>query len=140
MRQIDDEPGFVFTTTGRTPVSGFSRIKRRIDAAMLARAQREAEDADLDPNLLTLPAWRIHDLRRTVATGLQRLGVPMPVTEKVLNHVSGSHGGIAGVYQRHEYANEKRSALEAWANLLTTIVSSRRDDKIVDMTGRRVGR
>jgi hypothetical protein len=67
----------------------------------------------------------IHDLRRTVATGLQRLGVPMPVTEKVLNHVSGSHGGIAGVYQRHEYASEKRAALEAWSNLVTTIVNNK---------------
>jgi integrase len=121
-RQIVDEPVFVFTTTGRTPVSGFSRIKRRVDAAMLACARSEVEDAALDPNSVTLPAWRIHDLRRTVATGLQRLGVPMPVTEKVLNHVSGSHSGIAGVYQRHEYASEKRAALEAWANLLTMIV------------------
>jgi integrase len=137
MRQIDDEAGFVFTTTGRTPVSGFSRIKQRIDIAMLACARKEFENAGLDSNLVTLPAWRIHDLRRTVATGLQRLGVPMPVTEKVLNHVSGSHGGIAGIYQRHEYANEKRSALEAWANLLTTIVSSGRDDRIVDMASRR---
>jgi hypothetical protein len=49
-----------------------------------------------------------------VATGLQRLGVAMPVTEKVLNHVSGSHGGIAGVYRRHEYTSENCDALEAW--------------------------
>jgi hypothetical protein len=52
----------------------------------------------------------LHDLRRTVATGLQRLGVRLEVAEAVLNHVSGSRGGIAGVYQRHDWAAEKRRA------------------------------
>jgi integrase len=59
--------------------------------------------------------WRLHDLRRTVATGLQRLGVRLEVTEAVLNHVSGSRGGIVGVYQRHDWAAEKRTALDGWA-------------------------
>ncbi|MGC2077993.1 MAG: hypothetical protein WA728_18565 [Xanthobacteraceae bacterium] len=54
-------------------------------------------------------------MRRTVATGLQRLGVRLEVTEAVLNHISGSRGGIAGVYQRHDWAVEKRAALDAWA-------------------------
>jgi integrase len=58
--------------------------------------------------------WRLHDLRRTVATGLQRLGVRLEVTEQVLNHVSGSRAGIVGVYQRHDFAAEKRAALVAW--------------------------
>ena len=57
----------------------------------------------------------LHDLRRTAATGMQRLGVPMPVTEAVLNHISGSRGGIAGVYQRHDYFEEKREALSKWS-------------------------
>ena len=57
----------------------------------------------------------MRDLRRTVATGLQRLGVRLEVTEAVLNHISGSRGGIAGVYQRHDWAAEKRAALDAWA-------------------------
>jgi hypothetical protein len=57
----------------------------------------------------------VHDLRRTVATGLQRLGVRLEITEAVLNHISGSRGGIAGVYQRHDWAAEKRAALDAWA-------------------------
>ncbi len=59
--------------------------------------------------------WRLHDLRRTVATGLQRLGVRLEVTEAVLNHVSGSRGGIVGIYQRHDWAAEKRTALDGWA-------------------------
>jgi hypothetical protein len=57
----------------------------------------------------------VHDLRRTLATGLQRLGVRFEVTEAVLNHVSGSKGGVAGIYQRHDWAQEKAVALEAWA-------------------------
>jgi integrase len=62
-----------------------------------------------------LVPWTLHDLRRTVATGLQRLGVRLEVTEAVLNHISGSRGGIAGIYQCHDWADEKRAALDAWA-------------------------
>jgi integrase len=56
-----------------------------------------------------------HDLRRSVATALQRLGVRLEVTEALLNHVSGSRAGVVGVYQRHDWAAEKRAALDAWA-------------------------
>jgi hypothetical protein len=59
--------------------------------------------------------WSLHDIRRTVATGLQRLGIRFEVTEAVLNHVSGSKGGVAGVYQRYGWADEKKAALDAWA-------------------------
>lgn len=65
--------------------------------------------------------WRLHDLRRTLATGLQRLGVRLEVTEAVLNHISGSRDGIVGVYQRHNWANEKRAALNAWAAYIANI-------------------
>lgn len=66
--------------------------------------------------------WTLHDIRRTVATGLQRLGVRFEVTEAVLNHISGAKGGIAGVYQRHDWKNEKRIALEAWAQHLNALI------------------
>jgi hypothetical protein len=66
--------------------------------------------------------WSVRDLRRTVATGLQRLGVRLEVTEAVLNHISGSRGGIAGVYQRHDWATEKRAALDAWAAHFRSVV------------------
>lgn len=65
----------------------------------------------------------LHDLRRTTATGMQRLGVPMPVTEAVLNHISGSRGGIAGVYQRHDYFYEKKTALSQWSDELNRIIN-----------------
>jgi integrase len=69
--------------------------------------------------------WRLHDLRRTAATGLQRLGVRLEVTEQILNHVSGSRAGIVGVYQRHDFAVEKRAALEAWGEHVMAIVNGR---------------
>ena len=98
---------FVFTTNGRTPVSGFSKIKKRIDG------------------LAKIPAWRVHDLRRTVATRLQRLGTNLQVIEAVLGHVGGSRSGIVGVYQRHSFDPEKRTALESWAREVERIVDGK---------------
>jgi integrase len=69
--------------------------------------------------------WRLHDLRRTAATGLQRLGVRLEVTEQVLNHISGSRAGIVGVYQRHDFASEKRAALDAWGAHVLAVVEGR---------------
>jgi integrase len=70
--------------------------------------------------------WTLHDLRRTVATGLQRLGTRFEVTEALLNHVSGAKSGVAGVYQRHDWKTEKRAALLAWARELDRIVTGKR--------------
>jgi integrase len=106
--------GLVFSTTGRTPVSGFSKAKRRIDQFLIARL----------PSGVNLLPWRIHDLRRTTATGLQREGVRFEVTEAVLNHVSGARGGIAGVYQRHDWADEKREALQKWDRHVAALLSA----------------
>ena len=122
VKRIESEKGFVFTTTGKTPVSGFSKAKARIDEGMLSYLRQRAEERGEDPETVTLPAWRTHDLRRTVASGMARLGINLPVIERVLNHVSGSFGGIVGVYQRHEFQDEKRAALEAWANYLESLV------------------
>jgi integrase len=64
---------------------------------------------------IAIEHWTLHDLRRTLATGLQRLGVRLEVTEAILNHVSGSRAGVVGVYQRHNWTDEKKAALDAWA-------------------------
>lgn len=66
--------------------------------------------------------WSLHDLRRTFATNLAALGVRMEVTEKLLNHVSGSFGGIVGVYQRYGFADEMREAVDAWEKKLSTML------------------
>ena len=103
-----------------TPFAGWSKAKRALDKAILeARVEATAKAATRDAPLIP---WSIHDLRRTVATGLQRLGVRLEVTEAVLNHISGSRSGIAGVYQRHDWAAEKRAALDAWAAHVAAIV------------------
>jgi integrase len=123
--------GYVLTTNGKTPISGFSKTKTRLDAAMLALARKDDPEATIEP-------WRFHDLRRTLATGMQRLGVRFEVTEALLNHVSGSKAGVAGVYQRHNWAEEKRTALAAWARHLTAICSRRREvSNIVALAERR---
>ena len=98
---------FVFTVTGRNPAVDFSGTKRRLDA------------------ITKIPPWRIHDLRRTTATGLQRLGINLQVIEAVLGHVGGSRSGIVGVYQRHSFDAEKRTALEAWAREVERIVDGK---------------
>lgn len=100
---------YVFSTNGRTPVSGFSKAKSKLDREMRKTLQ-------------DLPAWRVHDLRRTAATGMARAGVDLHVIERALNHVSGSFGGIVSVYQRHRYEDEVKAALEAWENLVLSIV------------------
>jgi integrase len=107
--------GLVFTTTGKTPVSGFARAKRRLDKQIADIAADEQEERELAP-------WRYHDLRRTFATGMQRLGVRFEVTEAILNHVGSARSGVAGVYQRHDWKDEKRAALEAWAAHVQSIV------------------
>jgi integrase len=96
----------VFTTTGSSAISGFGRAKDRLDFFIEVTAE-----------------WRLHDLRRTVASGMARLGVAPHVIEKVLNHVSGEISGVAAVYNRHGYTVEKRDALNKWALHLHQLVS-----------------
>jgi integrase len=117
--RIKGRAGLVFTTTGETPVSGEARAKQRLDEAMKSKER-----------------WTLHDVRRTVASGLQRLGFPIEVVEAVLNHKSGTVRGVAAVYARHDYADEKRKALDAWARYVETIVSGK-SDNIVPMSRKR---
>lgn len=77
--------------------------------------------------------FTLHDLRRTLATGLQRLGIRLEVTEAVLNHVAGTRGGLVGIYQRHDFLAEKRHALEAWAAEVDRIVKGRDRGNVVDI-------
>ena len=113
--------GLVLTTTGKTPISGFSRAKGRLDQAMLKAAQDLAKEAGEDPAAVELKPWRLHDIRRTVATGFQKLGIRFEVTEAILNHVGVARAGVAKVYQLHDWAPEKRDALNAWARHLKAL-------------------
>jgi integrase len=106
-----------------TPFAGWSKSKAALDRAITDARAKAAPAAGA--SAAPLAPWSVHDLRRTVATGLQRLGVRLEVTEAVLNHISGSRGGIAGVYQRHDWAAEKQAALEAWAAHVMSVVEGR---------------
>lgn len=66
--------------------------------------------------------WRLHDIRRTVATGMAGLGILPHVIEAVLNHISGHKSGVAGIYNRATYAKEKQEALTLWASHIAKIV------------------
>jgi integrase len=102
---------YLFTTSGARPISGYSVGKRCLDAA-ISGARREAE---LDP----LPNWTTHDLRRTASTHMGRLGVARLVIEKVLNH---SDRTVTAIYDRYEYLDEKRHALELWGSYVTGLM------------------
>jgi integrase len=118
-------PGAAGTTFG-----GWSKAKAALDKAIVAARAKAA--ATTRKSTIPLVPWSVHDLRRTLATGLQRLGIRLEVTEAVLNHISGSRGGIAGVYQRHDWAAEKRAALDAWAaHVLSTVEGRAPDSKVV---------
>jgi integrase len=108
---------FVFTFSGKKPIVAWPLAKSRWD------------------QMIAIAPWRIHDLRRTTATGLQKLKTPLQVTEAVLGHVSGSRAGIVGVYQRHDYADEKRAALEAWGAHVIALVEGA-PGKVLPMRGK----
>ena len=106
----------MFSTTGRTPVAGFSKLKHRLDDKM------------------QVPPWRLHDLRRTCATGMAEIGIAPHVVEACLNHVSGAKAGVAGTYNRAAYAQEKKAALERWADHVSGLVTSRKA-KVLPLRG-----
>jgi integrase len=72
---------------------------------------------------IAIPDWTVHDVRRSFATGLQKLGVRLEVTEAILNHVGGNRAGVGGIYRRYDWAQEKRTALDAWAAHVLGVVS-----------------
>lgn len=96
----------LFSTTGITPFSGFTKAKSRLD------------------DMSGTSEWRIHDLRRTVASGMARLEVAPHVVERILNHSTGSLGGVVGIYNRHGYLKEKRDALQTWGEHLEKLVGT----------------
>lgn len=124
--------GLVFTTTGETAISGFSKVKAKLDREMLPILQKLADKrADAlgeAPELVFLPPWRLHDIRRSGTTQMQALGVPIEVTEKVINHKSGETAGIRGVYNLHAYTDEKRQALDAWGSYLRRLIADAESD------------
>lgn len=108
------ERGLIFTTTGKTAISGFSKAKSTLDDEMIDIMRERKEQREGEASPASIPQWRLHDIRRTGATNLQALGIPIEVTEAVLNHISGTRAGVAGIYNRYKYGPEKKAALDAW--------------------------
>lgn len=121
--------GLVLTTNGETPISGFSKAKRALDAAMLKLAQADDEGAEITP-------WRLHDLRRSMATHMQALRISSDVVEACENRLAGrSKKGSAKVYQRHDYGPEKLEAMDKWSAFLTGLLAP--SDNVVKLAATR---
>jgi integrase len=103
----------VFSTTGKTPVSGISKCKARLDAAVTAARTKAAAEAGDKP--APLVPWRLHDLRRTGVSKLAALGIDSIIADMLLAHQPGKLRGVAGIYQRHDFAAERARALDTWA-------------------------
>jgi integrase len=93
----------VFSNDGTTLFQGYSKAKARLD------------------HLSGVNDWTLHDLRRTVVSGMARLGVAPHVADKILNHQSGTISGTAAVYQRHEFLDERKRALDSWGAFVSTL-------------------
>ena len=119
--RIGVKDGLIFTTNGRTAVSGFSRAKERLDALMATAAGH-----DIEP-------WILHDLRRTATTGMARLKFAPHVVDRVLNHTSGTIRGVASIYNRFDYLDERRAALEAWGRAVEAMVTGAEAGNVVEL-------
>jgi integrase len=110
---------YVLTSATARRIGGLAKSKRALDAHMRPASR-----------------WTLHDLRRTAASGMAKLGVKLPVIERVLNHTSGSFSGVVGIYNRHDFAAEKRDALQSWADHVDSIVRGEPVGKVVKLRGR----
>jgi len=106
---------FTFTSNGKTPFSGFSKAKKRLE------------------ELSGVTDWRLHDIRRTVTSGMAQLGIAPHVADKILNHQSGTISGVAAVYQRHEFLDERKTALEAWGRYVQSLLDGAERDNVVNI-------
>jgi integrase len=109
---------FVFTSrSGRIPINGFSKSKERIDAVISARRKEAGNKKTIEP-------WTMHDIRRSVATLLAKRGIPPHVLSAILGHTAPgavTASPILKLYNRHQYLDESRAALEAWSEYVLTL-------------------
>jgi integrase len=123
----EDVP-FVFSVTGKTSISGFSRAKTLLDKA-ITKARKENKGKELS----VLPRWTVHDLRRTMATECSRLGVARFVVSRLLNHADRE---VTGIYDRNSYLAEKTAAMKQWSSYLLNVVTPQ-PDKVASLAARR---
>jgi integrase len=119
-----EDCGFVFSMTGDTPVSGFTKAKRRLDAAILAARKKSAELSS--GNVVPMPHWTIHDLRTTFSTqACDALEIDMAVADRILNHVAtATTSKIMRIYNQSELFESRKQALAKWAGLIERIAAA----------------
>ena len=120
---------YVFTTGGERPISGWSKAKAALDRLAFEKLKAIASERGADAST-KIADWRLHDLRRTCATHLAKLGVDRIVISKLLNH---SEGGVTGIYDRHSRDVEKRAAMELWGRRLQSIVDGADGGNVVQL-------
>jgi integrase len=124
---------FVFSTTAKSSLSGWSRCKARLHRKMQELARKElGAKAKIRP-------WRLHDLRRGFVTGCGELGVSGEIVELCVNHVSGTRKGVAGTYNLSERLPERKACFERWARHVEGLVA-RRPANITDIASKKVRR
>ena len=104
-------PKFVFTKTEYSHINGFGAAKEKLDGLMTANLGRE------------FPHFTLHDIRRTFTTKLAQLGISTDIADRILNHVSGSLGGVKGIYQRYEFLPERKAAIITWSTYLEKLIA-----------------
>jgi integrase len=107
-----------FGETQNGPFQSWSWNRRELD-------KRIADARKAAGNNTPFVPWVLHDVRRTVATGLADLGIQSHIVEALLNHQSGARRGVAGIYNRSSYAGEKRQALDLWAAHIEGLIAGR---------------
>lgn len=122
----NQQEGFVFPAKrltkkdqelkGEGSIKGFSKSKAQVDTLMTSYLREKTGN-----DTYTLMPWRVHDLRRTMVSGLAQMGFPTDVVDRLLNHVSGSQSGVKGVYQRYEFLKERQKALVAWGEKVRSL-------------------
>ena len=118
-----DEQDLVFTTTGKTPISGFSKIKTKLD------------------KLSGVTGWVLHDFRRAGPSTLARLGFSSILADKLLAHQPSALSSVARTYQQHDFSAEKQAALEAWAaHVLRCAKPEKEGDKVTSLAEHRAAR
>jgi integrase len=114
--------GPVFTTNGKVGISGFSKLKEQIGELIETLLRVDPNARELAPD--GIADWVIHDVRRSLATGCQGLGIDLAHSEAVLNHAIGKNlSGVARVYHLYEYYDEKAVALARWGDLIEKAVA-----------------
>jgi integrase len=125
LKQIPRLGDHVFTNDGKTSISGFSKFKHSLDTAIITLRQNNYGKIDEhDDKFKLVEHWTLHDLRRTAATIMAKRAVPPHVVERMLNHVSGTISGVAKIYNRHEYWDERGAAAETLADYIVKIISN----------------